>query len=90
MTEQQKELIDNALHQRCKELKEGVISRIDYTLGQLQKYIYILLYDLIDNGGLELPDKECEAFIRKFILDNEKMGLYMIMGQGIEECLKIK
>lgn len=94
MLPQQQNCIDNALYQRYKELKKEAVPYIegiiDEMLEQVKKYERILLYDLIDNGDWELPDKECEAFVREFILDNEEMVLDTIIGNRIKECLKTK
>lgn len=94
MLPQQQNCIDNALYQRCKELKKECMSYIknilDEMLEQVKKYERILLYDLIDNGDLELPDKECEEFVMKFIHDNEKMALDIIIGNRVQEFLDKK
>ena len=94
MLPQQQNCIDNALYQRCKELKKECMSYIKNILNemleQVVKYERILLYDSIDNGSLELPDKECEAFVRKFIHDNEKMALDMIIENRLQEFLDKK
>lgn len=87
----QKDYINNEISKRCEELKKEVMpyieSKLDEMLNQAKEHERILLYGLLDNGSLELPDKGCEAFIRKFILDNEKMVLDTLLVHKAEEFL---
>lgn len=91
MFPQQQNCIDSAINERCAELKTICLpyikSTLDEMLNQAKKFQRILLYDLMERGDLELPEEECEAFVRKFILDNEKMVLDTLLIHKTEEFL---
>lgn len=91
MFPKQQNCIDSAINERCAELIRICLpyikSTLDEMLNQAKEFERILLYDLMERGDLELPEKECEAFVRKFILDNEKMVLDTLLIHKTEEFL---